>query len=158
MMSRNVIVGLAFLSLLVAFLGWRSAIPSQQAGIEYSDNWDNRVAAMSAGLQSDSDADRFNALANSTFLPLSEAVRAAREADRIQSETTVPPFPQIVGAAIINGRPQVHILVEGEIVAKQSGDMTEAGWEIVSLDMDSVVARFSEEIATFPVSDYEAGQ
>lgn len=151
--SIKVFLGVIVVSALG--LGWVSGeIPDSQISQLNADRWDVRIATLSQTEKSFMGSAEFETFLTSGFIPIPvNSVESGRkeEIDRLEVSQA---FPQIAGAAIVNGQGQVHIITDGQIQAMKAGDRLSSGWNILSVNMNQVIAERAGETSSFPVVDY----
>lgn len=69
-----------------------------------------------------------------------------------------PPFPNIRGVSILDGRPHVTLeLANGEITTLAEGAKLTSGWQLKSVDASRIIAAYDDEEITRPIRDYAPG-
>lgn len=158
MKSKAVTIILALLC-LSAFLGWFKASDSGAEQASRSDNWDSLVKD---SIMHPDYAEVSSHIRRSGILPVSKKDKKNQSElggisqINVTGDVQVPGFPDIIATAIIDGKPQVTLNLEDKTVLSiRSGDILYNGWEIVDIELVTVIAAFDGEEYEFPVLPYD---
>ena len=162
MKRYGLIIGISLI--LAAILGWVSARGEDSSNREIRDPWPDALGA--ADTMSINDAlARLNA---SALFPKPEADRNEKGQligpdgkpidGSASGDDAAPPFPDIRGVSILDGRAHVTLeLPGGAIETIAEGETLSSGWQLKSVDAARIIATYDTEEITRPIRDYAPG-
>ena len=84
-----------------------------------------------------------------------DAEEAAAQLAADANKSAAPPFPKVIGASRLNNVAYIHLQEPDLSLLKvKQGDVLESGWEIISVDDETLIAVFDQEEINIPVISY----